>query len=135
MSKTTFLASFVPKRKLSFAVHKIFDNFDVIGDRIFTLVSNDEPGIYIITYNIVSEEDMKYDEIVYNTIPLHRKKKTNTLYTLNALNEVVKMENGGRLDPSFQIDWDKYANCILVFKDTLKIVPTELYRIFHKRPR
>jgi len=40
---------------------------------------------------------------VKNTISLHRKKITNTLYTINALNELIKTINNGVLDTKYQV--------------------------------
>ena len=56
--------------------------------------------------------------MIKNTISLHRKKETNTLYTLNALNEVVKEQNNGQIDPKFSVDWGPHKNTLLVtYKD------------------
>jgi hypothetical protein len=49
-----------------------------------------------------------------NTILLHRKKESNTLYTINALNTLIMSLNGGRLDKNFIINWQDYKNCILL---------------------
>ena len=71
----------------------------------------------ILTYNIV-KEDIVFSEVIKNTISLHRKKETNTLYTLNALNEVVMEQNDGQLDPQFSVDWEPHRNTLLVtYKD------------------
>jgi len=132
-AKTCFLASFVPKPKLGTSISQIFDNFNVVGDRIFALTSEEQPNIFILTYNVTTTGQEKYDEVIQNTIPLHRKKKTNTLYTLNALNEVIKKENDGILDEKFVINWEEYKNCILVYREILKVIPTTLYRVFYRR--
>ena len=39
------------------------------------------------------------------TILLHRKKESNTLYTINALNALVRQLNNGMLDNRFIINW------------------------------
>ena len=48
------------------------------------------------------------------TILVNRKKQSNTLYTINALNNVIMEATGGQLDNKFEVDWEKYRNCILV---------------------
>jgi hypothetical protein len=48
--------------------------------------SNDE---YVCTYNV---DQPNINNIPENTILVHRKKETNTLYTINALNELIKLE-------------------------------------------
>ena len=60
----------------------------------------------------------------------HRKKETNTLYTINALNRLIESLNGGRLDKSYQIEWRDYTNSmILTDGDGYKIMKTNLFRI------
>ena len=49
-----------------------------------------------------------------NTISIHRKKDSNTLYTVNALNAVIKNLNNGVLDKSFMVDWSRYENTLLL---------------------
>ena len=64
------------------------------------------------------KEDVVFSEVIKNTISLHRKKETNTLYTLNALNEVVREQNNGVVDPKFSVDWVPHRNTLLVtYKD------------------
>jgi hypothetical protein len=52
--------------------------------------------------------------ILDNTILLHRKKDSNTLYTINALNDLIKELNGGILDMKYKVNWSEYRNCILL---------------------
>jgi hypothetical protein len=68
--------------------------------------------------------------LLYNTILLHRKKESNTLYTINALNDLIKSLNGGVLDNTFMINWKDYQNCILLtHSGDLKKLDTKIYRI------
>jgi len=79
------------------------------------------------TYNIDSSRDV---EIISDTISLHRKKQTNTLYTINALNECIKTVNNGVLDTSYQLEWENYRNCLLLTNDGgLNKIPTKIYKI------
>ena len=62
----------------------------------------------------------------------HRKKQTNTLYTINALNETIKICNNGVLDTTFQVDWENYRNCIMVTnEDGLRRIDTSVKEIIH----
>ena len=73
----------------------------------------------------------KYD-ILYNTILLHRKKQTNTLYTINALNSLIKILNNGVLDTTYQLDWENYRNTMLLTNEEgLKRVETEVEDIIY----
>ena len=86
--------------------------------------SNDE---YVLTYNV---DQGNISEIPKNTILVHRKKETNTLYTINALNELIKSLNGGVVDTKFPIDWQHYRNCILLTQhNELKQLNTKIYKI------
>ena len=58
--------------------------------------------------------DTLFSNIVKNTISLHRKKDINSLYTLNALNEVIRSQNNGELDEKISVDWEDYKNTVLV---------------------
>ena len=65
-----------------------------------------------------------------NTISLHRKKQSNTLYTINALNEVIRELNGGVLDKRFPIPWDDYYNSLLLTNENgLNKIPTKIHSI------
>jgi hypothetical protein len=69
----------------------------------------------MLTYNVDMGNSM-VNSMMDNTILVHRKKQTNTLYTINALNELIKSINGGVLDKSFVVDWSDYKNCILLIQ-------------------
>ena len=67
-----------------------------------------------------------------NTILLHRKKESNTLYTINALNTLIKSLNGGLLDNRYQIEWDNYKNCILLTTGVeLRRLDTKIFKIIN----
>jgi len=146
MINTVLLATFINNRRnVSSVLKLISDNFEVNNDKVFLLKNSDDEDQYVLTYNII-RKDVKFSDIVRNTISLHRKKDTNTLYTLNALNEVVLLQNNGQLDESFSVDWNEYKNCILLTKymeddisDTesetfeLRRINTELVKVFTLR--
>jgi hypothetical protein len=63
----------------------------IMYNKMFVLhiKSNNE---YVVTYNV---DQGNVNDIPDNTILVHRKKDSNTLYTINALNELIKKLNGG----------------------------------------
>ena len=86
--------------------------------------SNDE---YVCTYNI---EQGNVGDLPENTILVHRKKDSNTLYTINALNELIKGLNNGIVDTKYPINWQHYKNTILLTQhDELKQLKTKIYKI------
>ena len=86
----------------------------ILFDKLFILESLDKEKI-MITYNVDMNNSM-VNSMVDNTILVHRKKQTNTLYTINALNELIKSLNNGIIDKSFAVNWNDYRNCILLIQ-------------------
>ena len=89
-------------------------SYVILFNKLFVLESLDGEKI-MLTYNVDMGNSM-VNSMMDNTILVHRKKQTNTLYTINALNEVIKSLNGGILDKSFTVDWNNYRNCILLIQ-------------------
>jgi len=95
-------------------VNTIQSSYVILFDKLFVLESLDR-GKIMITYN-VDMNNSTSDSMVDNTILVHRKKQTNTLYTINALNELIKSLNNGVIDKSFTVNWNDYKNCILLIQ-------------------
>ena len=82
---------------------------------------------YVVTYNV---EQGNIDTIPENTILVHRKKESNTLYTINALNDLIKKLNGGEVDLTYKIEWQNYRNCVLLTQQgEVKQLNTKIYKI------
>ena len=82
---------------------------------------------YVVTYNV---EQGNINNIPQNTILVHRKKESNTLYTINALNDLIKKLNGGVVDPTYKINWQHYNNCILLTQHgEVKQLNTKIFKI------
>jgi len=95
-------------------------------NKIFVLYvkSNDE---YVCTYNV---DQGNISNLPDNTIMVHRKKETNTLYTINALNELIKKLNGGVVDTSYRVNWLHYKNSILLTQNNeLNQLNTKIHQI------
>ncbi len=61
---------------------------------------------------------------------VHRKKETNTMYTINALNRLISQLNGGMVDKDYQVNWNDYRNAVILTDgDGYKILKTSLFRI------
>ena len=118
--------TFTTLEELDSLIKNLTTTYDIMYNKIFVLhvKSNDE---YVCTYNIDQGNVSKLPE---NTILVHRKKETNTLYTINALNELIKKLNGGVVDTKFPITWEHYKNSILLTQhDELKQLKTKIYKI------
>ena len=104
----------------------ITSKYTIMYNKMFVLeiVGKEE---YVVTYNV---DQGNISTIPDNTILVHRKKESNTLYTINALNELIKKLNGGVVDTSFQVDWQHYKNCILLTQhNDLNQLNTKIYKI------
>ena len=107
-------------------IEDIKSKYTIIYNKLFVLeiVGKDE---FVVTYNV---EQANVHTIPDNTILVHRKKESNTLYTINALNELIKKLNGGVVDTRFPINWQHYRNCILLTQhNDLNQLNTKIHKI------
>jgi len=119
--------TFSPKSDLENRLAEINKEYKILYGKIFVL-SSPESDDYLCTYNINPEA--KEIKIISNTILLHRKKETNTLYTINALNILIKGLNNGVLDQTFPIPWKDYQNSVLLTQDSqLRRLNTAIHKI------
>jgi len=118
--------TFTTLDELDNLVADLTSRYTIMYNKMFVLQvkSNNE---YVVTYNV---EQGNVSSIPENTILVHRKKDSNTLYTINALNELIKSLNGGVVDPRFRIDWQHYRNTILLTQQNeLKELKTKIHTI------
>ena len=118
--------TFVRLEEIESKVEELSSKYSIMYNKMFVLFikSNNE---YVITYNV---DQGNVNEIPENTILVHRKKDTNTLYTINALNELIKKLNGGVVDTKFPINWQHYRNCVLLTQhNELKQLNTKIHQI------
>ena len=122
--------TFVELDEIKEISEKIQSSYRVLFNKIFVLESLDGKKI-MLTYN-VDLGNTSGDFAIGNTILVHRKKQTNTLYTINALNELIKSLNNGYLDKSYSINWNNYRNCILLVQsEGFKKVDTKIKEIIN----
>jgi len=102
--------TFSKKENLEQTLDTINKRYTVLYNKIFIL-NSPQSDEYICTYNI---DTGNVSNLLDNTILLHRKKDYNTLYTINALNNLIKSLNEGVLNVNYKINWENYKNCILL---------------------
>jgi hypothetical protein len=125
MSNKLF-CTFSSEENLEGILSTIQTKYKIIYNKIFVLYSKSQDE-YICTYNV---EFGNVSNFLENTILVHRKKESNTLYTINSLNRLIESLNGGVLDTNYKVEWSDYQNCILLTKgNELKRVNTKLFRI------
>jgi len=125
MSNKLF-CTFSTEEDLDSVLQEIQERYKIIYNKIFVLYSKSQDE-YICTYNV---DFGNIGTFIDNTILVHRKKESNTLYTINALNQLIKELNDGVLDTNYRINWNDYRNCVLLTKGPeLKRVNTRLFKI------
>ena len=128
---TQLLCTFTTNKKLDQTLMDISSKFNVIYEKIYVLQYEDKHNELICTYNVEKNRDLDFNAVA-NTISLHRKKITNTLYTINALNELIMEINNGVLDTKFELPWERYKNMILITnKEGLSRISTRILKIIN----
>jgi len=126
--RTQLLCTFTTKQKLNEVVDIVVTCNDVLYEKIYVFQNINELNQLICTYNVEHQPD--YQENIIDTISLHRKKQSNTLYTINALNEVIREKNDGVLDKSYMVDWLEFENTLLLTNEMgLQKIPTKIFQI------
>jgi hypothetical protein len=118
--------TFTPIADLESLIDDLSKTYTIMYNKMFVLhvKSNNE---YVVTYNV---DQGNVSDIPENTILVHRKKESNTLYTINALNELIKRLNGGVVDTRYPVNWAHYKNCILLTQhNEIKQLNTKIFRI------
>ena len=127
--KTQLLCTFTTKKDYEKTIENIKDSYDIVFNKIYVLQNENEVEELICTYNVNMNSDIDYNK-VKGTISLHRKKYTNSLYTINALNELIKNLNNGVLDNDFIVPWENFRNMLLVTNsEGLNRINTRIYKI------
>tara|TARA_Y100000593_G_scaffold90161_1_gene175925 strand:- start:392 stop:793 length:402 start_codon:yes stop_codon:yes gene_type:complete len=127
--RTQLLASFTTKDNLDDTIDSIKDAYTIVFNKIYVLQNENDINELICTYNVDTKEAVDYNK-VKGTISLHRKKHSNTLYTINALNEVIANLNNGVIDSKFMVPWENFKNMLMVTNsDGLNKINTRIFKI------
>lgn len=108
---TQLLCTFVSKPDLDLVIDYIIKTYSIPERRIFVFENVHNTDDLYCTYNIIRTDLLDHGK---NTILIHRKKESNTLYTVNALNVIIREMNNGILDKSLPINWPLYGNSLLL---------------------
>ena len=126
--QTQLLCTFTTRESLQETLQKIRETYTIVYNFIYVLQNKSDLDELFVTFNI--DTTKRPEKSLPNTILVHRKKQSNTLYTINALNELIKEENNGILDKKFMIDWNKFKNSIIVTNtEGTKKIPTRIFKI------
>jgi hypothetical protein len=126
----TLLCTFSTTSDCQKDISKIFDTYEVFKNTIFVLQNKQNSDDIYLTYNLKNTPRTGF---LKNTSSMHRKKSVNAIYSINALNEIVKLEGGEKPRTRHTIDWEKYKNSILLYRDNaLVIIPTKILTIYRQ---
>jgi hypothetical protein len=121
-------ATFSKKEDIKETIDTITNRYTILYNKIFILESKDSNEL-IYTYNI-DPGNLSMTTVLPNTILVHRKKESNSLYTINALNTLIKSLNNGYADPNYRVNWNDYKNTILLTNGPdLRKLETTIYKI------
>ncbi len=118
------LCTFSNAKDFRTTAEEILKFYEVYSSRIFAFINTKNPKEVYLTYNVLN---MKKDAPKFpNTILIHRKKQTNTLYTLNAMNRLIEEENG-QADKTYIVKWELYENSLIITGDvSVRIIPLKI---------
>lgn len=126
--KTQLVCTFVYENTIDRVLGDIGEEFNIVADRVFLLSSDDPSGELILSYNVLLDSRKKF---LPNSILVHRKKESNTIYTINALNALIVTLNNGVLDKKFPIDWHRYRDMMLLKRmDAVKKLKIETVKVY-----
>ncbi len=128
MNQSQLLCTFCDADQLDSTITHIKSAYTLVFNSIYVLENIDDANQLILTYNIDASV-APVGNIPDSTISVHRKKHTNTIYTINAINKLI-IGKIGYLDTSYKIDWSELKNTILVTAyGSIKMVKTKLHKI------
>ena len=113
--KPQLLCTFAHRKDLDLILDYIISSYTISERRLFVFADDNVYNDMYITFNVETADTKR----IPNTILVHRKKETNTMYTVNALNVIIREANNGILDKTFIINWNAYRNSILLTSDEM----------------
>ena len=127
ITQKQLLCTFSNSSQYTDVLNEIPQQYKLIDNKIFIFANENNLRELYLTFNVEKRDQINRCN---GTISIHRKKQTNTLYTLNAMNKLIADENNGVFDKSFQLNWDFYKNSIILTNDIgVKIIPLKLFSI------
>jgi len=121
------LCTFSDSKTYTLTIENIKSFYELIDNKIFVFSNVKNLREVYLTYNVNKKDDNTTK--FANTISVHRKKETNTLYTLNAMNKIIEEENGS-FDKNYKLNWKLYKNTIILTGEHgLRIIDLKLFSI------
>ena len=123
--KPQLLCTFAHRKDLDIITDYIITSYTIVERRLFVFSDADVRNDLYVTYNVDTADTKR----IPNTILIHRKKETNTMYTVNELNTIIREANNGILDKTYLINWITYRNSLLLTNgDGLRHIQLQLFK-------
>ncbi len=127
VGNTQLLCTFAKLQTHGDEITALFKYYSILDGKVYVLQSGTVPDDVFLTYNA----EKNGCEFYPRTMSMHRKKEYNIIYSINALNELIRQENNGVVSRDYQINWQLYGNSLITARDgKVKITPTKLLKIF-----
>lgn len=104
------VCTFINPRDINLILDLIPYHYDIVDNRVFVFEVDDNNQL-LLTYKL-----SKPFKMVSNSILVHRNSESNTLFTLNAMNHIIKLCNNGKFVHSYKIDWELYRNSLITYE-------------------
>lgn len=122
------LCTFTNSKDFRQCAEDVLKFYEIYSKRIFAFSNVKNPKEIYLTYNVLNMQ--RGAPKFPNTILIHRKKQTNTLYTLNAMNRLIEEENG-KADNTYIVKWNLYENSLIITGEvSIRIIPLKIFNVF-----
>lgn len=109
LNKGVLIGTFVNKKQILQFLEMLKTKFNIFYDRMFVYSIEENNYEYLVTFKAVNKE--LYLKNIKNSTVMHV--KNGCIFSINALNKLIEQETGSN-DKSYQLDWDKYKNKLII---------------------
>lgn len=110
--KEVLIGTFVNKHKILSFIEKVKNLTKMNTDKIYVFIIEGNSNEYLVTFKSYSNKGLINK--LYNSTVLHV--KNGCLFSINALNELIKEEKGYTIQnhKDYLIDWSKFKNKLMI---------------------
>ena len=110
--KEVLIGTFVNKHKILSFIEKVKNLTKMNTDKIYVFIIEGNSNEYLVTFKSYSNKGLINK--LYNSTVLHV--KNGCLFSINALNEMIKEEKGDTIQNHkyYLIDWSKFKNKLMI---------------------
>lgn len=111
-NKEVLIGTFVNKHKILSFIEKVKNITKMNTEKIYVFIIEGNTNEYLVTFKSYSNKGLINK--LYNSTVLHV--KNGCLFSINALNELIKEENGDTIQnhKDYLIDWSKFKNKLMI---------------------